>query len=258
MLRATLRSKSFAMSLLVHGSVFGAALVMVGRLPSPGGGRTMSFQVAAYEPVETYEPATELPQEELEVDDTLELPPALVVTTEPPDVMSELEPLPVLPSFEDPSAPFAGLPHDLDLRARKALTAPTPPSPPPLEVAEVTPIEPAPASTPRAAEPAPTEPAPGQGSAVSASSPTPLAGATPKPDYPASWARRGWVGEVTIELDVAADGSVSAARVVASSGFPRLDELARETLATWRFAPAEARGAPVSGTFRQRVEFRAR
>jgi protein TonB len=78
------------------------------------------------------------------------------------------------------------------------------------------------------------------------------------PDYPASWARRGWVGEVTIELDVAADGSVSAARVLASSGFPRLDELARATLAKWRFAPAEAGGTAVASTYRQRVEFRAR
>jgi TonB family protein len=66
------------------------------------------------------------------------------------------------------------------------------------------------------------------------------------------------VGEVTIELDIAADGSVTAARVVTSSGFSRLDELARSTLATWRFAPAESGGVAVTSTFRQRVEFRAR
>ena len=91
-----------------------------------------------------------------------------------------------------------------------------------------------------------------------ASAPSPLPGSTPTPDYPESWARRGWQGEVTIELDVAADGTVTAARVVVSSGFARLDELARATLATWRFAPASDGGRAIAGTFRQRIEFRPR
>jgi protein TonB len=254
MLPATLRSKSLAMSLLVHGSVVGAALVFVGPLPSPGGGRTLDFRVAAYEPDETFESVTEpTPREALEVEDAVELPPTLDVATEPPDLSSELEHEPPLPSFEDPSAPFAGLPRDVDLRVQRTPSEAAPPSEPVIEVAEIAPVAPVPASTPPS-----VEPVPGPESAVVASSPTPLEGSAPAPDYPASWARRGWVGEVTIELDIAADGSVSAARVVASSGFPRLDELARTTLATWRFAPAEAGGAAVASTFRQRIEFRAK
>jgi len=258
MLRATLRSKSLAMSLLVHGSAVGAALVLAGALSSPGGGRTLDFHVSAYEPDEAREfMADPMHVEQVVADDAVELPPTLDVMTEPPDLMSELEHPPLLPQFEDPSAPFARLPHDLDLRARPSPSASPPPSAPSIEVTEVAPIEPPPASAPHAPEPASIEPTPGPESTVVATSPTKLPGATPDPDYPESWAKRGWVGEVTIELDVAADGSVSAARVVASSGFARLDELARSTLATWRFAPAEARGAAVSSTFRQRVEFRA-
>lgn len=247
------------MSLLVHGSAVGAALALAGALPGAGGGRTFAFHITALEPEDTSEPTPEpLAREEVVVDETVELPPALDVTTEPPDLMSSIEPAPVLPTFEDPSAPFTGLPIDLDLRPRPRPVTPAPPTAPSVEVAEVAPLEPAPPSTPPAAELAPTEAAPGPDGAVVASSPTPLEGATPMPDYPASWARRGWVGEVTIELEIAPDGSVSTARVCVSSGFPRLDELARATLAEWRFAPAKANGSAVPSTFRQRIEFRAR
>ena len=74
--------------------------------------------------------------------------------------------------------------------------------------------------------------------------------------YPESWARRGWAGVVVVELDVGPDGAVTAARVVESSGHARLDELARSTLATWRFAPATRDGVVEAGTHRQRIDFR--
>lgn len=259
MLRSLVRSKPLAVSLLVHGTVLAAALSLVDEPPRRGGSADVVLAVTPREP-EHPEPDVPTADDTLDFvdvvdfEDVVVLPPTLEVTTAPPDLMSELEPPPAVPAYEDPSSPFAGLPND-DLRARRpepiaAAPPPVVPDPPPAEAPP--PRPPAAPQEPPAASPAPTP------ERVHATAPIPLPGASPRPDYPASWARRGWVGEVTIELDVAPDGSVSAARVVASSGFPRLDELARSTLARWSFAPARAGGVAVASTFRQRVEFRAR
>ncbi|MCG5077993.1 energy transducer TonB [Paraburkholderia tagetis] len=48
-----------------------------------------------------------------------------------------------------------------------------------------------------------------------------------KPDYPPQSLRRGQAGTVVVELDTDVAGRVSAARIVTSSGYEHLDEVAR-------------------------------
>lgn len=253
MLRTSLRAKSLAVSFLVHGAA-AATLALAVSLPGPrGGGAPREFRMAAREAVEPLPDAPPPEPEHIEPpEEPVELPPPLdVPDTELPVAEPEVpvEPLVTAPELLDPDAPFEGMHRSVDLRPAPRATTP--------EVASTADVVPPATPAPRAADevaPPVTEVAPGPPT----SAPAPLPGAAPTPDYPESWARRGWHGEVTIELDVATDGTVSAARVVVSSGYPRLDELARSTLATWRFAPASEGGVAVAGTFRQRVEFRPR
>jgi len=64
----------------------------------------------------------------------------------------------------------------------------------------------------------------------------------PAPAYPALSRRLKEQGKVLLRVRVNPAGSADEVQVRTSSGFPRLDESARDTVAHWRFAPAR-RGA---------------
>ncbi|HTR09287.1 MAG TPA: energy transducer TonB [Paraburkholderia sp.] len=68
-----------------------------------------------------------------------------------------------------------------------------------------------------------------------------------KPDYPAQSLRRAEAGTAVIELETAVDGRVSAARVVSSSGYARLDEAARDAALVSHCQPymEDGRSVPV-------------
>lgn len=131
--------------------------------------------------------------------------------------------------------------------------APTPPKPRPVapRPAPLRPPEPvqlaAPAESPApptlAVPPAPTfvEPAP----------PAPPAPAeiikprfdadyllNPKPAYPPLSRRMGEEGRVVLRVHVRADGSASDVQLQATSGSPRLDQAALDTVRRWKFVPA--------------------
>ena len=61
---------------------------------------------------------------------------------------------------------------------------------------------------------------------------------TPPPAYPADLAKQSVTGRVLLIVDVAADGSVSAAKVDRSAGDERLDAAALAAATKWKFAPA--------------------
>ena len=62
----------------------------------------------------------------------------------------------------------------------------------------------------------------------------------PKPEYPAIARRWGHEGTVVLEIVIAAEGSVSDARVLKSSGYDELDEAAIDiVLKRWRFNKQE-------------------
>jgi len=71
------------------------------------------------------------------------------------------------------------------------------------------------------------------------------AGCAP-PAWPSGEKRRGAQGRVTLHFTVQADGKVSEAAVIRSSGYPALDEAARDALAKCVFQPETLDGKPVT------------
>ena len=67
----------------------------------------------------------------------------------------------------------------------------------------------------------------------------------PAPEYPRLARRLGEQGTVLLEVYVTADGSPERIRLHKSSGSPRLDEAARETVKRWKFVPARQGDRPV-------------
>jgi TonB family protein len=67
------------------------------------------------------------------------------------------------------------------------------------------------------------------------------------PPYPPIARRIGAEGKVTLRLTVTAEGRVSEAEVVTSSGRGDLDQTAQQwILAHWTYKPASANGVPVA------------
>jgi D-alanyl-D-alanine endopeptidase (penicillin-binding protein 7) len=68
----------------------------------------------------------------------------------------------------------------------------------------------------------------------------------PKPVYPRDELAAGHEGKVTLQFRVDAAGAVNDSKIDKSSGFPALDEAARDALAKCSFKPATADGRPVA------------
>jgi protein TonB len=78
-----------------------------------------------------------------------------------------------------------------------------------------------------------------------------------RPNYPSASRRLGEEGVVMLLVRVGTDGRVSDCQVDQSSGFPRLDEAAKEHVAKYyRFSPATSGGQPIEGTVRIPIRFK--
>jgi len=77
-----------------------------------------------------------------------------------------------------------------------------------------------------------------------------------RPDYPKGARQRGEQGGVVLEIHVDADGAVSEAKVVVSSGFAELDEAAVKAAQKAKFRPAKSGGKPVASTARLKLDFK--
>ena len=81
-----------------------------------------------------------------------------------------------------------------------------------------------------------------------ASSQTPIIHAAylnnPAPIYPRISRRLGEQGVVLLAVEIDVDGSASKVKVQTSSGHPRLDKSALETVLKWRFIPGKKAGVP--------------
>ncbi|MGN6514571.1 MAG: energy transducer TonB [Rhizomicrobium sp.] len=76
------------------------------------------------------------------------------------------------------------------------------------------------------------------------------------PPYPPTARRLGQQGTVILAITVGADGSVSAAQVETSSGFPELDQAALTWVkAHWRYKPAMQGGVAVPSATKAAVKF---
>jgi len=77
-----------------------------------------------------------------------------------------------------------------------------------------------------------------------------------RPDYPKGARQRGEQGEVTLEIHVDAEGAVSEAKVVVSSGFAELDEAAVRAVRKAKFRPAKSDKKAVASVARIKLDFK--
>jgi protein TonB len=143
-------------------------------------------------------------------------------------------PLPPLP------APPVAAPADLSLPA---------PPPPPI-----------PAALAKAAPPSPVQGVPTPAPLIGAETIKVTQPATPDarnapPYYPPVARALGEEGQVNLSVEVLASGQVAHVVVAKSSGYPRLDEAARQSLLTWRFHPAMKDGLPIASVFLYYVRY---
>ncbi|BDU69070.1 hypothetical protein GETHOR_11710 [Geothrix oryzae] len=134
---------------------------------------------------------------------------------------------------------------------------------------QVTPV-PTPSSPVESPMPAGTAPAHGSGPGVSGGVPGGVAGGTvggvvggtvggivpprfdatylqnPPPDYPSLSRRLGEEGRIILRVLISPEGLPRDIQLQASSGFPRLDQAALQTVRRWRFAPAMRGDEPLA------------
>ncbi len=67
----------------------------------------------------------------------------------------------------------------------------------------------------------------------------------PKPAYPSASRRMGEEGEVRLRVQVDITGQPQQIEIFRSSGFPRLDQAALDTVRQWRFVPARQGDQPI-------------
>jgi protein TonB len=81
----------------------------------------------------------------------------------------------------------------------------------------------------------------------------------PKPSYPSLSQRLGEAGTVRLNILVNPDGSVARLELAKSSGYPRLDRSAIDTVqSSWKFEPARQGGMPVAAWVIVPIQFTLR
>jgi len=81
---------------------------------------------------------------------------------------------------------------------------------------------------------------------------------TPEPQYPMASRRNQEAGTLVLRIQIDINGSPGKIEVSRSSGYPRLDESARNWIASCRFKVATVDGKPVSGWATQAYTFNLR
>ncbi len=76
-----------------------------------------------------------------------------------------------------------------------------------------------------------------------------------RPAYPALSRRLGEEGKLMLQVELDESGRISKAKVVESSGYPRLDNAALSAVKTWRCRPAMRNGQPVLAVALQPFNF---
>lgn len=114
-----------------------------------------------------------------------------------------------------------------------------------------------PATPPSPAQPAASSVPASPGAESAPSSPEPLGALENKsPQYPKLARQRGQEGEVTLRVEVSAQGQAMHVSVLKSSGHSLLDKAALEAVRKWSFRPASLNGGPIPGEAVVSVEFR--
>lgn len=194
-----------------------------------------------------------------------------VTPPEPPVLMAQIIPEPVIQPPTPPKAP----PAPPTPKPKPVIVKPpTPPTPvktvvktrteTPVKITE----DAAPALPPRAdatppAPPVPTPPA----APAPAPAPAPVAAVTPPrfnaaylnnppPNYPPLARRMGDEGKVLLRVYVTPDGAAGEVRVLTTSGSPMFDEAAVAAVKQWRFVPAKQGDSPVAAWVQVPIVFK--
>ena len=85
--------------------------------------------------------------------------------------------------------------------------------------------------------------------------PSLIASSQQPPVYPRASRRAGEAGTVVLRINIAASGAVTAAAVVVSSGFERLDAAAQKAVQQWRFTPGTVDGVPTAMPLQVPIRF---
>lgn len=144
-------------------------------------------------------------------------------------------------------------PEPEPIKEEEALPEEPPPPPPPPPKPEPKP-EPRPEPPPPAPPPQPVAPPPAAPRQAAIDAP-PRPRKAIKPDYPRGARARGEQGEVELEIEVGANGRVTSARVIHSSGYPELDGAALAAARAARFTPAKSGRKAVSSIARLKLNF---
>ena len=200
---------------------------------------SIELVAAAAEPVLQAQPAEPEPIEP----DVVTPPPELT----PPPVDKPVDDnalLPPVPEKKEPEKKPEPAPKKVAVKKNPPAPVPKPQA----EAASATaPITPAPVAQKAVAQP------------VDAPLTPPLANAdylhNPAPSYPDVAISRGYEGTVLLNVQVRADGKVQTIQIHQSSGYPSLDDAARDTVRRWSFVPARRGSQPVSGWVVVPVDF---
>ncbi|WP_151636567.1 energy transducer TonB [Noviherbaspirillum aerium] len=199
-----------------------------------------------------------------------EQPPAMPAQPVPPS--PTIPPAPPLPSPAlQPPVPAAPpverkKPPPKPRIERKPAPAPRPDAPAKPPAAQPEDSSAAPGSdiaTPRSAPgPDPSPPAAAAAAAPPSPPRTPVsipasyAATNRKPEYPRLSRQLEEQGTVVLRVLVRADGTAGTVEIRTSSGFPLLDQSARNAVQTWRFNPATSDGKPVDEWFLIPIPFK--
>lgn len=77
----------------------------------------------------------------------------------------------------------------------------------------------------------------------------------PPPAYPRMSRRLGEQGTVLVRVLISTEGRAEKAEIRSSSGYPRLDEAALETVQRWRYVPGQRAGKPEAMWFSVPIRF---
>ncbi|GKV82850.1 energy transducer TonB [Pectobacterium versatile] len=229
-------------TLLLHAAVlalFNSASTPPVTVPARPQPVSIELVAAAAEPVLQAQPAEPEPIEP----DVVTPPPELT----PPPVDKPVDDNALLPPVlekKEPEKKPEPAPKKVAVKKNPPASAPKPQA----EAASATaPITPAPVAQKAVAQP------------VDAPLTPPLANAdylhNPAPSYPDVAISRGYEGTVLLNVQVRADGKVQTIRIHQSSGYPSLDDAARDTVRRWSFVPARRGSQPVSGWVVVPVDF---
>lgn len=181
----------------------------------------------------------------------LQPPPPLAAPRDPvrelpaPPILTARAPTPVQTVIEPPRVVERPIqsPDAPRVAPREPPRRPVPEAAPMMEIAEA-PLPPGAeadaAAPPPVALPQPTGPAPeGPELGLSAQMLTALYLRNPKPGYPAASRRLGEQGTVVLRVFVTVAGEAKRVELKTTSGFPRLDRAALESVQKWKFVPAK-------------------